>query len=102
MDIITNSISCNCFLTVYELYFLDLNIPYHTFDYVSILKLIIFLLLAQIISSVYRLIIFLYYAIMYNEMEVCLYMEEIQKPKKNISDIVRKLLNSNDYFVLFV
>ena len=23
-------------------------------------------------------------------------MEEIQKPKKNISDIVRKLLNSND------
>lgn len=32
-------------------------------------------------------------------MEVRLYMEEIQKPKKNISDIVRKLLKSNDVSV---
>lgn len=32
-------------------------------------------------------------------MEVRIYMEEIQKPQKNISDIVRKLLKSNDVSV---
>lgn len=42
--------------------FLDMNIPYHFYDYMSILNLIIFLLSVQIIFNVYRLIIFLHYA----------------------------------------
>lgn len=36
VDIITNSISCKCFSTVYVLYFLDMYIPYHLYIPLSI------------------------------------------------------------------